>query len=113
MPPDQPDAAKTLSHGEQARAPYAASPFFDEQNLPDALRKDHRTKRGTWGLLRVQEGAVKLIFLDPPSEHLVTPDCPAIIPPQASHYVVPLGRMVMQVEFFRERPSLAEGAPSG
>lgn len=24
--------------------PYAKSPIFDEQNLPDALRNDHRTK---------------------------------------------------------------------
>lgn len=41
--------------------PYASSPIFDEQTLPDALRNDHRTKTGTWGLLRVLEGEVRLI----------------------------------------------------
>jgi tellurite resistance-related uncharacterized protein len=94
-------------------APYASSPIFDEQSLPDALRNDHRTKDGTWGLLRVLEGEVQLIFVDPPSEHLVTPDNPAIIPPQATHHVVPLGRMTMQVEFYRERPCLEEGVSDG
>ena len=93
--------------------PYAASPIFDEQTLPDALRNDHRTKTGTWGLLRVLEGEVRLIFTEPLAEHHVTPDTPAIIPPQATHYVVPVGAMRMQVEFWRERPDLSEGPVNG
>lgn len=93
--------------------PYASSLVFDEQTLPDALRNDHRTKPGTWGLLRVLEGEVQLIFLDPPSEHRVTPTSPAIIPPAATHHVVPLGRMTMQVEFYRERPVLIDIAADG
>ena len=43
-------------------APYAASPIFDDQTLPAALRNDHRTKTGTWGLLRVLDGEVRLIL---------------------------------------------------
>ncbi len=93
-------------------APYAASPIFDEQSLPDALRNDHRTKAGTWGLLRVLEGEVRLIFSEPHAELLVTPTHPAIIPPQETHYVVPLGPMRLQVEFFREQPNI-EGAANG
>lgn len=94
-------------------APYATSPIFDEQSLPDALRNDHCTKAGTWGLLRVLDGEVRLMFVDPPSEHLVTPGNPVVIPPQATHYVVPLGCITMQVEFYRERPDLGEGAGHG
>jgi tellurite resistance-related uncharacterized protein len=93
--------------------PYSASPIFDEQSLPDALRNDHRTKAGTWGLLRVLDGEVRLIFVDPPSEQLVTPDNPALIAPQATHHVVPLGPMTMQVEFYRERPDVSDGAHRG
>lgn len=93
--------------------PYGASAVFDEQTLPDALRNDHRTKPGTWGLLRVLEGEVRLIFLDPPSEHRVTPTSPAIIPPAATHHVVPQGPMRMQVEFYRERPALNESVDDG
>lgn len=94
-------------------APYAASPIFDDQTLPDALRNDHRTKTGTWGLLRVLEGEVRLIFTEPYAEQRVKPETPAIIPPQATHYVVPVGAMRMQVEFFRERPDQNEGATNG
>lgn len=93
--------------------PYASSPVFDEKTLPDALRNDHRTKPGTWGLLRVIEGEVRLVFVDPPSEHHVTPANPAIIPPQLAHHVVPLGPMRMQVEFYRERPKPGEGDGDG
>ena len=76
-------------------APYAASPIFDDQTLPAALRNDHRTKTGTWGLLRVLDGEVRLIFTEPRAEQRVTPESPAIIPPQATHYVVPVGAMRM------------------
>ena len=93
--------------------PYAKSQVFDELTLPEALRKDHRTKAQTWGLLRVLEGEVRLIFIDPPSEHYVTPSNPAIIPPQATHHVVPRGHMTMQVEFYHERPLLGDGAADG
>lgn len=93
--------------------PYASSPVFDAQTLPDALRGDHRTKPGTWGLLRVLEGEVHLIFTDPPSEQRVTPSSPAIISPAATHHVVPQGPMRMQVEFYRERPVLDEAADNG
>ncbi|MEQ9490572.1 MAG: DUF1971 domain-containing protein [Alphaproteobacteria bacterium] len=90
--------------------PYGKSPVFDECNLPEALRKNHQTKSGTWGLLRVLEGGVRLVFVDPPSERFVTADSPAQIPPQAAHYVVTDGPMKMQVEFYREMPVLA-GSP--
>ena len=93
--------------------PYARSAVFDEQTLPGALRNDHRTKAGSWGLLRVMAGEVRLIFTDPPSEHHVTPDNPAIIPPQATHHVVPLGAMTMQVEFYRECPDPGAGQADG
>lgn len=85
-------------------APYGASPIFDENSLPDALRNQHSTKDGTWGLLRVLEGTVELVFIDPPSQRLVTVDSPAPIPPQAPHFVKLNGPMKMQVEFYWEHP---------
>ncbi|MEQ8744984.1 DUF1971 domain-containing protein [Parasphingorhabdus sp.] len=85
-------------------APYGASPIFDEISLPDKLRNEHSTKDGTWGLLRVLEGEVELVFIDPPSQRLVTVDDPAPIPPQSPHFVKLTGPMKMQVEFYREHP---------
>ncbi len=89
--------------------PYSASPIFDERSLPAALRNEHNTKDGTWGLLRVLEGSVELVFLDPPSRRLVTIDDPAPIPPKAPHFVKLTGPMKMLVEFYREHPLGAEG----
>ena len=85
-------------------APYGASPIFDENSLPEKLRNEHSTKDGTWGLLRVLEGEVELVFIDPPSQRLVTVDDPAPIPPQSPHFVKLTGPMKMQVEFYREYP---------
>ncbi len=89
-----------------SNGPYATSPIFDEGSLPEALRKEHRTKAGTWGLLRVLKGEVALIFLDPAEEIRVTPENPTPIPPEAPHYVRLLGPTMLQVEFYRERPQL-------
>jgi hypothetical protein len=46
---------------------------------------------------------VRLVFIDPPSQVIVTPETPALIPPLATHFVELLGKMTMQVEFYRER----------
>ena len=93
--------------------PYGSSPIFTEITLPDALRNEHRTKAGTWGLLRVLEGEVRLIFTDSPKPLSVTVDNPAIIPPDAPHHVEVDGPMRMQVEFYREPPLMVDSQNGG
>ncbi|MEW9855833.1 DUF1971 domain-containing protein [Novosphingobium rhizovicinum] len=88
-----------------SQAPYKVTPIFDETTLPEAIRNEHRTKAGTWGLLRVLEGAVTLVFIDPAREVAVSKDRPAPIPPEAPHFVKVDGPMRLQVEFYREQPS--------
>ena len=89
---------------------YGVSPIFDQDNLPEALRNEHSIKDGTWGLLRMLEGEVELVFLDPSSCRLVTADNPAPIPPQSPHFVRLVGPAKMQVEFYRKNP-LGDTAP--
>lgn len=84
--------------------PYRTTPVFDEESLPDAIRNDHATMAGVWGLLRVLEGEVRLIFHDPQLEVRVEAGNPAPIPPLAVHHVEVTGPMRMQVEFYREKP---------
>jgi tellurite resistance-related uncharacterized protein len=84
--------------------PYKVTPVFDQETLPEAIRNAHNTKAGVWGLLRVLEGEVRLVFHDPAKEVHVTPDAPAPIPPEAVHHVEVDGPMRMQVEFYREPP---------
>jgi tellurite resistance-related uncharacterized protein len=84
--------------------PYRSTPVFDEATLPAALRKEHRTKAGVWGVVRVIEGRVKLTYLDPHFETVVTPDLPGLILPEQPHFVDPLGAVKMQVDFYDEPP---------
>ena len=84
--------------------PYKSTPEFTEATLPAAIRGDHATKEGVWGLLVVSEGAVRLGFHEPRREVPVSPGHPAVIPPAAIHHVETDGPMRMRVEFYRERP---------
>ena len=85
-------------------APYKVTPEWDQDTLPAAIRGEHATKAGTWGLLVVLEGAVDLVFHDPARRVHVTPGQPALIAPQAVHHVEIAGPMRMQVEFHHVAP---------
>ncbi len=84
--------------------PYKTTPEFDAASLPQAIREAHSTKEGVWGLLRVLEGAARLVFHDPAREVRATPDSPAMIPPQQLHHVELDGPVRLRVEFYREPP---------
>lgn len=86
--------------------PYRTTPVFDEDSLPAALRKEHRTKAGVWGLIRVLEGRVRFVSLDPPSETVLSDQEPGMVEPEQPHYVEPLGPMKMHVEFYDRRPEM-------
>ncbi len=86
--------------------PYSTTAIFDENSLPDAIRTAHTTKGGVWGLLRVLEGEVNLVFPDSGRKEHATPQQPALIPPQERHHVEILGPMRVQIEFYHENPLL-------
>lgn len=85
--------------------PYKTTPVFDQDSLPAALRNEHNTKAGVWGLLRVLEGEVRLVFRETGKSVRVTPENPGQIAPQEVHHVELCGPMRMQVEFYHEPPS--------
>ena len=85
--------------------PYRTTAVFDELTLPAALRREHRTKEGAWGIVRVLEGELMLFFPDGRSE-LLNSERAGLIRPQETHWVEPLGRMRMQVEFYDREPDL-------
>lgn len=87
--------------------PYKVTAVWTEQTLPAAIRSAHSTKAGTWGLLRVLEGAVRLVWEDGSGSETVVPGRPGLIRPEALHHVEPLGAARMQVEFYREPPEVA------
>ena len=86
--------------------PYKVTAVWDEHSLPQAIKSHHSTKPGVWGVLRVLEGEVRLVFENGPSAIVVTPTRPALIPPEEKHHVEIIGAMRMQVEFYKARPNI-------
>lgn len=89
-----------------APVPYRSTPIFDESTLPAALRREHRTKPGVWGVVRVLDGQVKLSFVDPVEDRIVTPATPGLLLPDQPHFATPIGPMRMQVDFYDQPPEL-------
>jgi tellurite resistance-related uncharacterized protein len=89
-----------------AAVPYKRTSVFDENTLPAGLRREHRTKPGVWGVIRVLEGRLRYRVLDPASEMVLMPGRPGLVLPDQLHRVEPLGPVRMQVEFYDQRPDL-------
>jgi tellurite resistance-related uncharacterized protein len=86
--------------------PYRTTAIFDETTLPVALRREHRTKAGAWGVIRVLEGEVAYTIIEPFDEQRLSADRPGLILPDQAHFVTPVGPMRMQVEFYDHLPVL-------
>lgn len=91
--------------------PYKSTPIFDEITLPAGLRKEHRTKVGVWGVIRILEGRVRYEVIDPPAERMLGPSNPGLVLPDQPHLVEPLGRIRMKVEFYDSDPTANAGWP--
>ncbi|WP_439614602.1 DUF1971 domain-containing protein [Reyranella sp.] len=87
-------------------APYRSTPVFDETTLPEALKREHRTKDGVWGVIRVLEGELKFVLAESGTETILTPDRPGLVQPQQTHRVEPLSRLRMQIDFYDREPAL-------
>lgn len=103
--PDGPQEGGTSATAQTAHpAPYKSTPVFDENTLPSGLRREHRTKSGVWGIIRVLEGRLRYRTLDHASEMIIDPDHPGLVLPDVPHLVEPLGHMRMQVESYDQPP---------
>jgi hemoglobin len=91
--------------------PYKSTPIFDETTLPEGLRREHRTKAGVWGVIRVLQGRLKLTWLDTGEERILAPSRPGLIAPEQPHLVEPVGQMRMRVDFYDQEPAMRP-APS-
>jgi hemoglobin len=86
--------------------PYRTTPVFDQDSLPDALRRAHNTKAGVWGVIRVLEGRLLYHVVDPPSTELLSPNRPGLVRPGQVHRVETLGKVRMLVEFYDAEPRI-------
>lgn len=81
---------------------YKKTPDFTEISLPDALRREHNTKRGVWGRIVVLEGRLRYCVNSLSYETELNADTPpGIIQPEVLHAVEPIGEVRFYVEFLR------------
>ena len=82
--------------------PYKRTPEFTEQTAPNALRKGHCTKPGTWGQIVVLEGSLTYRILEPTIEELTLErGLLGVIEPTVMHEVDLHGLVKFYVQFFR------------
>ena len=86
--------------------PYRTTAVFDETSLPAAIAREHRTKAGVWGIVRVLAGAVTYRVLEPPSVHQLSPDSPGrVLPDQPHRLEIESGQKFrLQIEFYDHDP---------
>ena len=94
-------------------AAYRSTPIFDANTLPAALRADHRTKAGTWGVINVLEGELRLTIIEPPEVQCLMPGRPGLVKPGQTHFVTPIGAMRMRVDFHDSAPDMAVLSAAG
>ena len=104
---ETPDGKKAMLGNRKKSAPYKSTPVFDNDTLPDALRRAHSTKEGTWGVIRVLEGRLRYVIENTGETLMLDPDNPGRVRPLELHHVETVGRMRMQVDFFDHEPGPA------
>lgn len=80
-------------------APYRETATFDERTIPDALRRDHRTKGGVWGRIVVESG--RLAYTIGERTWVLRPGVDGTIEPEVAHHVEPVGEVRFKVVFLR------------
>lgn len=77
---------------------------WDERTMPEALRRDHRVAAGTWGRLRVEDGALRFVArTDPVTDVIVAEHQVQGIPPEVEHFVEPQGTVRFAIDFLGPR----------
>lgn len=91
---------------QKRESPYKSTPVFDEESLPEALRRAHSTKAGVWGVIRVLSGRLRYTIETTGAETLLDETTPGYVRPQQLHRVAPIGPVRMRVDFYDHEPSM-------
>lgn len=105
-PGQKPLAATAPKIPPRSYKPYRSTPVFDHDTLPTALQREHSTKAGTWGVIHLLSGELKLHLLDPPEVRHLSRDRPGVVEPEQLHRVEPLGEMRMRIDFHDGPPAI-------
>lgn len=80
---------------------YKRTPVFTEATLPAALRRDHKTKPGTWALIHIFTGRLRYTVRYPEERCIeLQPGMAGIVAPEMEHCVEPVGSVRFCVAFY-------------
>lgn len=79
---------------------YRETRTFDEQTIPDGLKREHRTAAGVWGRLVVESG--RLAYTIGERTWVLRPGVDGTIAPERAHHVEAVGPVRFKVVFLRE-----------
>lgn len=79
--------------------PYRRTAEFSESTVPAGLLRDHTTRAGVWGRIRVLGGS--LLYRIGPESRRLEPGVDGIVEPEVAHHVEPAGSVRFFVEFNR------------
>lgn len=76
---------------------------FTPSKIPKGLLREHTTKAGTWGVIKIFKGKLRYTINEPsPAEYILDKDTRGIIEPQVKHEVAALtDDLEFVVEFYR------------
>lgn len=79
---------------------YKRTPEFTHETVPAGLLRDHTTRRGTWGIIRVLQGALEYTITEgEPRSVVLQAGDEGVVVPQQKHHVRPLGAVRFYVAF--------------
>ncbi|MBV1887065.1 MAG: DUF1971 domain-containing protein [Parvibaculaceae bacterium] len=81
---------------------YKQTAIFDETTVPEALKNDHCTKLGVWGVLHLVEGKLHYQLRDSDFEIILKTGDKMLIEPKQYHKVRLEGPVRFFVEFYKE-----------
>ncbi|MEN3177411.1 DUF1971 domain-containing protein [Gluconobacter sp. OJA] len=84
--------------------PYKTTEIFDQNTAPQGLLRQHFTKKGVWGIIRVYEGDLKLVYTGSSREMILSPSVAGLIVPLEKHYIHFTGSVRFCVEFYNQDP---------
>ena len=82
--------------------PYKRTPIFDQDSIPDGLRKNHSTKSNVWGLITIIKGELEYHITQDEHELILLDESqPGVVEPEVKHFIKPVGDVQLYVEFYK------------
>lgn len=78
---------------------YRCTSIFTHENVPQGLLKDHSTKKGVWGLIKITQGKLEY-SIGADEIYLLEPGKNGVIEPEIVHHIKIIGSVEFFVEFY-------------